>query len=322
MFNISLTNFQHSLNLAVIFCSFMLVCHVWINNRQAKEIIDANASRNAEIDSLRAENHKTLDYGKGKQGEDVVHHAVLSIFQTLDIQCVTNRQLSCPQAILLPTGDDKFSREIDLLVASEIGVFVIEVKDWRGLWATKEDQPHLLSKVSSKSSSNTSHRIIQSPSNDRPAPSSKTQNKLKDLLNRAKLADTHAEALVVFTDIEGNVHPQLPPDYLHISELAYYFRRQAASFFEAMENEGSSAYDAYDLAEQIRPCLDNSSNALHDHMMRLTPSSESLQAYQRNHKRLIELENIPVLTHQSDQPFGYWASNMLFFMSMAALSWQ
>ena len=148
----------------------------------------------------------------------------------------------------------------------------------------------------------------------------KTQNKLKDLLNRAKLTDTHAEALVVFTDNEGNVHAQLPPNYLHISELAYYFRQQAASFFEAKENEGKNAYDAFHLAEQIRPCLDNSPNALHNHMMRLTPSSESLQAYQRNHKRLIELEAVPVLTHQSDQPFGYWISNMLFFMSMAALS--
>lgn len=81
----------------------MLVCHVWINNRKVKEIIDANASRFAEIESLRAKNHKTLNSGKGKQGEDAVHHAVLFIFQTLNIQCVTNRQLSCPQAILLPT---------------------------------------------------------------------------------------------------------------------------------------------------------------------------------------------------------------------------
>jgi Nuclease-related domain len=316
MFNLSLANFQHSLFAAIIFCLFMLACHIFANNQAAKEVLDANEARKNEIDSLHVANHKILNSGKGKLGEDAVHSAVLSIFQSLNIQCVTNRQLDCPQAILLPTGDDKYSKEIDLLVASEIGVFVIEVKDWRGLWAAKDDQPHLLSKVSSKSS----HRSSQHPSNDRPAPLFKTQNKLKDLLNRANLTDLHAEALVVFTDSEGNVHAQLPPNYLHISELAYYFRQKASAFFGAIDNEGEDGYDAYDLAEQIRPCLDSSPNALHKHMMRLSPSSESLQAYQSNHRRLIELEAMAVLVHQSDRPFGYWVSSMLFFMSLAAMS--
>jgi hypothetical protein len=313
MFNISLTNFQHSLTLATLFCLFMLACHAWINNQKSKEVLNANTARKAAIDSLRSANHQILNSGKGKQGENSVHHAVLSIFQSLNIECVSNRQLSCPQAILLPTRDDKYSKEIDLVITSEIGVFVIEVKDWRGIWAAKEDQPHLLRKVSN-------HRSSQSPSNDRPAPLLKTQNKLKDLLNRAGLHQIHAEALVVFTDNEGNVHAQLPPNYLHISELAYYFRQKATAFFDEIENEGKSAYDAYDLAEQIRPCLDHSSHALHNHMMLLSASSESLRTYQSNHRRLVELEAIPVLMHQSDRPFGYWASNMLFFMGLAALS--
>lgn len=294
----------------------MLACHLFANNQAAKDVSDANAARKTEIDLLRSTNHKILNSGKGKLGEDAVHHAVLSIFQSLKIECVSNRQLSYPQAILLPTGDDKYSKEIDLVIASEIGVFVIEVKDWRGLWAAKEDQPHLLHKVSS-------HRNSQSPSNDRPAPLLKTQNKLKDLLNRAELADIHAQALVVFTDKEGNVHAQLPPNYLHISELAYYFRQKAAAFFDDIENEGDGrcgGYDAYDLAELIRPCLDSSPNALHQHMMRLSPSSDSLQTYQSNDRRLVELESTPVLTHHTDRPFGYWISNMLFFLSLAAVS--
>jgi hypothetical protein len=181
-----------------------------------------------------------------------------------------------------------------------------------------------LSKINSKntsnSNSNNSLRSSQSPSNDRPAPLSKTQNKLKDLLSRAKLTDIHAEALVVFTDSEGNVHARLPPNYLHISELAYYFRQQAASFFETIDNEGKRAYDAYDLAEQIRPCLDNSPNALHDHMMRLSPTSDSLETYQSNHRRLVKLESLPESVHQLDRPFGYWISNMLFFMGLAAVT--
>lgn len=321
MVTLSLINLQHSLTLAICLCLFMLACHIYANHRKAKEILAANSARKTEIDQLHTANHQILHSGKGKQGEDAVHQAVLSIFQTLSIECVTNRQLSCPQAILLPTGDDIFSKEIDLLVASEIGIFVIEVKDWRGLWAAKEDQPHLLSKVRSKNSSNrnSSLRGSQSPSNERPAPLPKTHNKLKDLLSRAKLTDTHAEALVVFTDSEGNVHAQLPPNYLHISELTYYFRKQAASFFETIDNEGKRAYDAYDLAEQIRPCLDNSPHALHDHMMRLSASSESLKTYQSNHRRLVKLESMPELVHQPDIPFGYWISNMLLFMGLAAV---
>lgn len=324
MFTFSLVNFQHSMLILIGICLLMLAGHIISNNTESRKILDANTARKTEIDSLRTVNHKILNSGKGKQGEDAVHRTVLSIFQSLNIECISNRQLSCPHAILLPTGDDKYSKEIDLLVVSEIGVFVIEVKDWRGLWAAKDDQPHLLSRVSSKSSSNSSHLSSQHSSNDRPAPLLKTRNKLKDLLNRANLTDVHAQALVVFTDNQGNVDALLPPNYLHISELAYYFRQQAAAFFDAIENEGEveakGGHDAYDLAEQIRPCLDSSPNALHNHMMRLSPSSESLQTYQSNHRRLLELEAIPVLVHQSDRPFGYWISNLLFFMSLAGVN--
>lgn len=313
MFTLSIANFQYSLTLAIGFCLLMLACHIFVNNQEANEIIEANAARKAEIGLLCAENHKILHSGKGKQGEDAVHRAVLSIFQSLNLQCVTNRELHCPQAILLPTGDDKYSKEIDLLVVSEIGVYVIEVKDWRGLWAAKKDHPHLLSKLSGRTSS-------QNQSNDRPAPLLKTQNKLKEVLNRAKLTNLNARALVVFTDIQGNVHAQLPPNYVHLSELAYYFRQQATAFFDAIEDEDESGYNVPYLTEQILSCLDASSNALHKHMMRLSPSSDSLQTYQRNHRRLVELEAMPALTYQSDRPFSYWFSNMLFFMSLAAVS--
>lgn len=315
MFTFSFVNFQHSMLVLIGICLLMLVSHIISNNTETKKILDANTVRRSDIDSLRAANHKILNSGKGKKGEDAVHHAVLSIFQSLNIECISNRQLSCPHAILLPVGNDKYSKEIDLLIASKIGVFVIEVKDWRGLWAAKEDQPHLLSKVSS----NSIHRSSQSSSSDRPAPLLKTQNKLKDLLNRANLTDVHAEALVVFTDNDGNVDALLPPNYLHISELTYYFRQKAAAFFDVIENEGGGGYDAYDLAEQIRPCLDTSPNAMHDHMMRLSHSSDSLKSYQSNHKRLVELEAKHILVHQSDRPFGYWVSNMLFFMGLAAV---
>jgi Nuclease-related domain len=313
MFTLSLVNLQHSLTLATCLCLFMLAFHIFVNHQKAKEILDANAARKAEIDLLCSENHQILHSGKGKHGEDAVHRAVLSIFQSLNLQCITNRELHCPQAILLPTGDDKYSKEIDLLVVSEIGVFVIEVKDWRGLWKAKEDQPHLLTKVSGSNSG-------PNQSADRSAPLLKTQNKLKEILNRANLTDLQAQALVVFTDSDGNVHAQLPPNYLHISELAYYFRQQAAGYFEALEEEGEGGYDVDYLAEQILPCLDASLNALHSHMMRLSPASDSLKTYQSNHKRLLKLESLPELVHQSDRPFRYWVSNMLFFMSLAAVT--
>jgi Nuclease-related domain len=320
MFTFSLANFQHSILILIGICLLMLVGHIISNNAEIKKILNVNASRKTEADLLRAANHKILHSEKGKKGEDAVHHAVLSIFQSLNIECISNRQFSGPHAILLPTGNHKYSKEIDLLIASEIGVFVIEVKDWQGIWAAKDDQPHLLSKVSSKSSSSSSHH----PSNDRPAPLLKTQNKLKDLLNRANLTNVHAEALVIFTDSEGNVDVQLPPNYLHLNELTYYFRQKAASFFDANENEckgkAQSGYDAYDLAEQIRRCLDSSPNALHNHMMRLSPSSESLKTYQSNNRRLVELESQPILINRSDRPIGYWVSNTVFFMSLAAVT--
>ena len=86
MFTLSLTNLQHSLPLAICLCLFMLACHIFVNNHEAKEILDANATRKAEVDLLRSENHKILHSGKGKQGEDAVYRAVLSIFQSLNLQ--------------------------------------------------------------------------------------------------------------------------------------------------------------------------------------------------------------------------------------------
>ena len=57
MFTLSLANLQHSLFIAVGLCLFMLVCHILVNNQEAKEILEANAARKAQIDSLRAENN-------------------------------------------------------------------------------------------------------------------------------------------------------------------------------------------------------------------------------------------------------------------------
>jgi hypothetical protein len=61
----SLANLQHSLLLTVGLCLFMLAGHILANNHEAKEILDANVAKKAEIDSLRVENHQILNSGKG-----------------------------------------------------------------------------------------------------------------------------------------------------------------------------------------------------------------------------------------------------------------
>ena len=303
MSTLSFINLVIALTIAATICVAMLVFHFYQHNQELAAIAAAKDADEVRLNDLRAQNAAILNTGKGKLGEDAVHQKVLSIFQLLGIACATNREFGIPNAILLPAGNDKFSKEIDLVVVSEIGIFVIEVKDWRGEWAYQTNDQQTLVQINHASSA----------VNTRPSPMFKTENKLNTLLMRSAIGDIPSEALVVFTDPNCNGHPQLPTNFLHISELCYYFRNKLS----VLESSRHVRYGVDSLVNRVKPSLDGSAYALHDHMMRLSPTTPSLQAYQSNHHQIRALETKAPMQISQQRPFTYWAGNAAFFTLLA-----
>ncbi len=61
-------------------------------------------------------------------------------------------------------------------------------------------------------------------------------------------------------DPNGNGHPQLPTNFLHISELSYYFRNRLA----VLESSRRVRYGVDSLVNRVKPSLDGSAYALHE----------------------------------------------------------
>ncbi|MBP7111666.1 MAG: NERD domain-containing protein [Nitrosomonas sp.] len=317
MSSLSLSNLV--LALTVVTCICAAIC-IYIFSQDIHERIDiANAidSDAALLRCLQDKNAAILHDTKGQQGEDKVHQKVLEIFKSLEIECVTNREFGRSHAILLPTGSDKYSKEIDLLVVSEIGIFVIEVKNWRGEWGAQDSSGQSLVLLTGKSEA----KSVQT----RSAPLRKTQNKLNILCNRAQLLDDSVgpcipvHAIVVFTDPTGNAHPLLPTDYLHLSDLGYYFRIK----LEKLGHSATGSYVRYGVqahVDYIKPFLDGAVDALHQHMLRLSPTTISLQDYQNNYQQMLALQNRPArhMTNRQDALLS-WAKRTAFFGVMTYL---
>ena len=300
---LSLVNLHTGLTIAACFCLLMLVYHLCKTYQDHASIAAENASNAATLSSLKAANHNILNDEKGKQGEDAVYAAVTHICDALGLDCITNRELKCPNAILLPQGTDTFSKEIDLVLVSNLGVYVFEVKNWHGGWSQKSGESHLLQ-------CNRINNQVES----RPAPLAKTQRKLEQLLKQSGLGDVPAESLVVFTNPQGSLDPNLSTNYLHISELSYFFRTKFACMTERNER-----YDIQGLFESIWDCLDRSPHAMHNHMMRLSPFTDNIKTYQTNHKNIVALEKQPVLEFKLKRPLKFWVLNATFFIGLVNL---
>lgn len=296
--SLSLAHLHTSLVMTAGICLCILAYRIYQTFVDRQSIQAQQASRSVTLNSLKLANHHILNDDKGKQGEDAVYAAVLDICKALHIEAVTNRELHRPHAILLPRGEDAFSKEIDLVLVSEIGIFVFEVKNWQGHWSVQaDDQRYLQCKRDNNQ--------IEF----RPAPLTKTQGKLAQLLQQSGLEDVPAASLVVFTHPQASLDPHLPTNYLHISELLYFFRTKQAE----MQQRGES-WNVQGLFGCISDCLDASPLAMHNHMMRLSPTSPNLKSYQSNHHRIISLEKQSVLTFKKHRPLRLWGVNASFYI--------
>ena len=269
-------------------------------NAKARAAVDAeNAFAKTKIESLEWAQNEALYGGKGREGEIKVAQAVDRVMESLGVTWITNEAMGIPNAILLPDVNDPFSKEFDLVLLCDLGLFVFEVKDWHGTWRESSD-PKYIETV--RSNGEVERRL---------APLYKTQRKLA-ALNRKFGRNVPSEALVVFTDEASSLSAKLPAQYMHISELSYYFRAKrddCKTFTDVMKN--SMALDS---------CFDQDNMALHSHMLRLTPSNDMIKGYQERHSQLTELRKRPHLGYPEPRKYGFWIKAMIACMAVIYIS--
>ena len=261
------------------------------SNAKARADVDAeNAQVKVRIESLEWAQNEALYGGKGREGEKKLAQTVERIMESLGVIWTTNEVLEIPYAILLPDGNDPFSKEIDFVLLCDLGLFVFEVKDWNGTWRESDD-PKFIETVRPNGEVD-----------KRPAPLYKTQRKLATLIQRFG-RHVPCEALVVFTDDASSLSAKLPAQYMHISELSYYFR--------AKRDERKTVTDVVGNISALENCFDPDSMAMHSHMLRLTPSNDLIKGYQDRHAELSKLKKRPHLGYPEPGKYGFWVKAMI-----------
>jgi hypothetical protein len=284
-------------NLVCLTTVLFLVCLFlsYINDSRIKKVDAQNAMAKAYLDGLLATKHDMLTNGKGKDGERRLAQVVVKLLNHIGVDFKTNQDVGIPDAILLPRGNDPYSKEIDLLLVTEFGVYVIEAKDWGGHLSTANDGNGKL--------------VISYPSGKtelRDAPLQKTNGKLK-VIQKAIPQEINCHALVVCTDENGTLDPNFGSNYMTLQELPYFLRTERDNRFSVSNLESLQA--------QVFGQLDKSPNALHDHMMRLSPTTDNIKKYQENHHAVVAAQARPQIKYQEEIKTQVWI--VAFFVSLA-----
>lgn len=178
----------------------------------------------ADLNALQAAQKDRLKGGKGYQGELNLIKEVTRTLDLMGIKYQTHLSQGFEDAVILPKGLDPHSKEIDLLVVCEFGVYLFEAKDWYGLTSRSGEIGKLT----------VTHKIGESHDRDDPLPS--TTSKMKLLGNYLSI-NTRCRAVVVITDKDGIVHPHLDTGYLHITEIPYFLRAERDHFSKTVNME-------------------------------------------------------------------------------------
>jgi Nuclease-related domain len=281
------------------FFGLFLTAYVYAKHRNetVKAAVDCENSKAAKsLADLEFENRETLSGGKGKAGEDALYLAVTSACNFMSLRFSTNRTMGFTDAVILPSGTDTYSKEIDLLLITDFGVFVFEAKHWSGILGFSE----------SKSDTLTIHRRDGSYE-DREDPMRKTQGKAMSLCEDIG-ENTNVYSLIVMTDSKGLVKASMPADYLHITEIEYFLRLCR----DGKVGNIKPKYEKFDeIVNSIARKLDPSPDAKHNHMMRLSPTSDNIKTYQNNHQQILHYRKRIPLEYPKFWKLRYWVIGML-----------
>lgn len=273
-------------------------------SKKLEKIESANQSAESQLERLQQANHAIAHEGKGKDGEMAVERMVGEVMSSMKMKYMTFRTYGLQEAILPPIPNDPHSREYDLILVCELGVYFFEVKTWYGTWDQATDDPLKIQTM----------RDTGVETREDPLP--KIKDKMYALMgkknNMAKLT-----ALVVFADPGSKVGMSLTSNHLSINDLPYYFRRERD--FRCND----FTFEVGDLGGRIFATLDHSSTAMHDHLMRLKPVTEDIKAYQINHAEIERLKEQPALPLPDRTFLSFSFYSFAFFLLMfLALKWK
>ena len=248
----------------------------------------------ADLGALQIAQNERLKGGKGYQGELNLIKEVTRTLDLMGIKYHTHLSQGFEDAVILPKGRDPHSKEIDLLLVCEFGVYLFEAKDWYGLTSRSGE----IGKIT------VTHKIGESQDRDDPLPG--TLSKMKLLGNNLSI-NTRCKAVVVITDKDGIVHPHLDTGYLHISEIPYFLRAERDHF--------SRTVDMAVICDEVFGQLDTSPTAKHDHMMRLSPDKGNVKVYQDSHAAIEQKkEKVDLIKLPEGKPVRWFVSAVLAFL--------
>ena len=266
------------------------------NKSDIQIVTEENLAAAQKLATLQKSNAFIRAGGVGKKGEDLLRERVTSILTELGVKFCTQLHPDRSDAVLLPRGNSSYSKEIDLLLVTEFGVYMFEVKNWAGAWSRSSKAGQL------------EVTYPNGMTGRREDPLSKTLGKLNDI--REKLSGHPvSKAIVVNTSSSGSFDKKLSSEYLHADDLAYFFRS------ERDRNPVIANFTA--LRWDVLSQLDGSANAKHDHLMRLSPDTENVREYQLNHERIQQLIRRPKLAYPAPRILRGWVVCALLSFSCA-----
>lgn len=267
------------------------------NNKSDIQIVaEENQAAAQKLASLQKKNAFIRAGSEGRKGEDLLRERVTHILTELAVKFCTQLHPDRSDAVLLPRGNSIYSKEIDLLLVTEFGVYMFEVKNWTGAWSR---------------SSQTGQLDVTYPNGTtgrREDPLSKTRGKLNDIRERLS-GHTVSKAIVVNTSSSGSFDKKLSSEYLHADDLAYFFRS------ERDRNPVIANFTA--LRWDVLSQLDGSPNAKHDHLMRLSPDTDNVREYQQKHELIQQLIRRPQLANPAPRILRGWVVCALLSFSCA-----
>lgn len=287
-----MNHITNSLNYLWLGCLLLgiLLCLV-VNAKRSRNKSDIqlvtkeNQAAATKLASLQNTNAYIRTGGVGKKGEDVLRECVTCILTELGVKFCTQLHPERSDAVLLPRGNSIYSKEIDLLLVTEFGVYMFEVKNWAGAWSR---------------SSQTGQLDVTYPNGTtgrREDPLSKTLGKLNDI-REGLSGHPVSKAIVVNTSSSGSFDQKLSSEYLHVDDLAYFFRS------ERDRNPVIANFTA--LRWDVLSQLDGSPNAKHDHLMRLSRDTDNVREYQQNHVLIQQLIRRPKLAYPAPRIVRGW----------------
>lgn len=253
--------------------------------------------KNQQLKAIQ-ENKEILEnllYAKaGVIGEEALIKKLKIVLTDLKIDHLTHIDYGLNDAVLVFKNNTSY--EIDLIVLTEIGLYVIEVKNWWGEVKIANEPGKLELKQFQKGT------VLRSD------PSETNYKKMNALL-RPLTQRIYCFAPVIFTNPETKLDTDIPNHILHIDNLEIFFKAE----LEAAEQSQRAKLPVKELSKELFGQLDPDPKAKHYHMMRMPETEEnSAKLYHTTQRRLELLELGMDDIQVSQYTFGSALKDLLF----------